>query len=47
MCFFALWGCLAKFGTMGMLPYFDLANWLDFGTGFRLGNGGNLDSDSS
>ena len=56
--FFALRGCLVVFSAirdclgwilelLRMLPYFDPTHCLELGTGFWLGNGGNLDSCSS
>ena len=42
--FSTLRGCLANFGVVGMLPCFDSTHCPKFGTGFRLGNEGNLDS---
>ena len=46
--FFALRGCLGRIsGMLGMLPCFDPTHCPEFGTGFWLGNGGNLDLCSS
>ena len=43
--FSALMGCLGQIlGLLGMLPSFDPTHYPKFGTGFWLGNGGNLDS---
>ena len=46
--FSALRGCLGRIlELLGKLPYFDPTLCLEFGTGFLLGNRGNLDLCSS